>query len=513
MSAISILNEVIGPVMRGPSSSHTAGAHRLASLARALLGARPVEAEFAFDPGGSYGRVYAEQGADRAFALGLMGESLIDPGFQDVLDRARDAGLRIRFVTEPLPEADHPNTVRIRLTGPGGRRLLAFGRSIGGGAIEIVSLEGWPVRMTGGGYEVAVETDREAADDVARILVEGEPGSAVEERGDVSLVFVRRRTPLPDGARSALETTAGALRSWFGTPLFFVKTGESLYRSAAELVSVAADRGVSMGRAAVLHESRLLGLPDDDVLDEMKRRLDVMLASVREGLRPDPPPMQLLRPTAGRIWAAEETGGLATGGLHTRAATRALAAMHVNGGMGVVCAAPTAGSAGVLPGLLATLVEDRGLPRDDAARCLFAAGAIGQILAERATFAAEVAGCQVEIGAAGAMAAAAVVESAGGTARQACDAAAIAFQNTMGSVCDLVQGIVEVPCHTRNAVAASSALVCADLVLGGYENPVPLDETIDVVYDVGRALPSELRCTARGGLAMAPSARAMKRLR
>ena len=120
------------------------------------------------------------------------------------------------------------------------------------------------------------------------------------------------------------------------------------------------------------------------------------------------------------------------------------------------------------------------------------------------------AGCQVEIGAAGAMAAAAVVEAAGGSAAQAADAAAIALQNTMGSVCDLVQGLCEIPCHTRNAVAASSAFVCADLVLGGYDNPIPLDETIDASFASGRMLPAELRCTARGGLAVTPSALALK---
>ena len=135
-----------------------------------------------------------------------------------------------------------------------------------------------------------------------------------------------------------------------------------------------------------------------------------------------------------------------------------------------------------------------------------AAGGVGLLVAERATFAAEVAGCQVEIGAAGAMAAAAVVEAAGGAAGLAADAAAIAFQNTMGSVCDLVQGIVEIPCHTRNAVASSSAFVCADLVLGGYVNPIPLHETIDAVLAVGKMLPRELRCTALGGLAQTPSA-------
>jgi L-serine dehydratase len=188
-----------------------------------------------------------------------------------------------------------------------------------------------------------------------------------------------------------------------------------------------------------------------------------------------------------------------------------MAVMHVNSSMGIVCAAPTGGAAGTLPGAVVTLAEEKGISRRKAALALLAAGAVGVVVANRATFAAEVAGCQVEIGAAGAMAAAAVVDAAGGTAQQATDAAAIAFQNTMGSVCDLVQGIVEIPCHTRNAVAASNAFVCADLILGGYVNAIDLDETIDAVYAVGKMLPPELRCTALGGLAVTPSALAMKR--
>ncbi len=188
-----------------------------------------------------------------------------------------------------------------------------------------------------------------------------------------------------------------------------------------------------------------------------------------------------------------------------------MAALHVSNSGGVVCAAPTGGSAGVLPGVMVTLVEERKLSRDETALALLAAGAVGLLVARRATFAAEVAGCQVEIGVAGAMAAAAVIEASGGTAAQAADAAAVALQNTMGSVCDLVQGLCEIPCHTRNAAAASSAFVCADLVLGGYRNPVPLDETIDASYAAGRMLPPELRCTARGGLAVAPSALRLRR--
>ena len=235
-----------------------------------------------------------------------------------------------------------------------------------------------------------------------------------------------------------------------------------------------------------------------------------MKQSVVRGLDLNFTGLQLLPTCAGAIFQAEAEGRLSVRSLHTRAAARALAVMHVDAAMGVVCAAPTGGSAGVIPGTLVTLEEERSLSGDTIARALLAAGAIGMILAIRGTFAAEVAGCQVEIGASGAMAAAAVVDAVGGSARQACDAAAIGFQNTMGTVCDLLHGMVEIPCHTRNGAAAASAFVNADLVLGGYPNLIPLDETIDAVYAVGLAMPSELRCTSKGGLAVTPSALALK---
>jgi L-serine dehydratase len=268
-----------------------------------------------------------------------------------------------------------------------------------------------------------------------------------------------------------------------------------------------------LGETALAYEAKILGLSEQEVLEEVRRRYEIMRDSVRRGLAGRGLRMRLLRPSAGKIFRCEARAGLPLGGLHTRAAARAMAAMHVSNSMGVVCAAPTGGSAGVLPGVAVTLAEEKKLDREEIALALLAASAVGLLVARRATFAAEVAGCQVEIGAAGAMAAAAVVEAAGGSPGQALAAAAVSLQNTMGSVCDLVQGTCEIPCHTRNAVAASSAFVCADLVLGGYRNPIPLDETIDAAYASGRMLPAELRCTALGGIASTPSALSLPRLR
>ena len=509
VSRVSILNDVLGPVMRGPSSSHTAGSYHLATIVKGLLGAPAVEAQFAFDPGGSYGQVYWQQGVDRAFATALMGWELTDDRFAASLDLAAEAGLAIRFDVRPLAKPDHPNTVEIMLRAADGRTLEATGRSIGGGAVEVVEVCGWPLRLTGYTWEALVEAPPALADAVAEALsADGQIASAPQriDRGGRVMVDAMRVAPLDAAAKAALRALGEGVTLREAPPIAFVKRGRQLFQSAAGMLALAEEHGWTLGRAALAYEAELLGLPEQAVMAEVTRRFGIMQAAVRLGLDPGAPSMQLLAPSARAIFEADRAGRLPLGGLHTRAAARAMAVMHVNGAMGVVCAAPTGGSAGAVPGVVVTLVEEQGLSLEGAAMALLAASAIGVILAERATFAAEVAGCQVEIGAAGAMGAAAVVEAAGGSALHAANAAAIAFQNSMGSVCDLVGGMVEIPCHTRNAVAASSAFVCADLVVGGYANPIPLDETIDAVYAVGRMMPSELLCTSKGGLATTPSA-------
>ena len=509
-----IFDDVFGPVMRGPSSSHTAGSYQIAVMARALLGAPPVRVRARFDPAGSYARVYREQGVDRAFALGLLGWPLTDERFFGALDEAASAGVSLAFEIAPLPAADHPNTVDIELAAADGAAATLRARSVGGGAIEVTRVNRWPVSVAGDSWVALLEVRADVVADALSSIVSGttaiEEIKSVEQEGS-RLLVARRVEPLDADARSRLRLIPGVRALHELPPVAHVKRGRPLFESAEEMLALAGERGCSLGQVGIAYESRLLGLDDEAVVTEMKRRLGIMRDAVGGGLSASAPPMQLLVPTARRVMEAEQAGRVAVGGLHTRAAARAMAVMHVNGAMGVVCAAPTGGSAGVIPGVIVTLMEERGLDEAAAVRALFAAAAVGLIVSIRATFAAEVAGCQVEIGAAGAMAAAAVVEAAGGTPGEAADAAAIAFQNTMGSVCDLVQGMVEIPCHTRNAAAASSAFVCADLAMGGYVNPIGLDDTIDAVYAVGRMLPAELRCTARGGLAVTPSALRMRK--
>ena len=459
MAFISIFNDVLGPVMRGPSSSHTAGAHRIGLVVRDLVGGEPASVRVTFDPDGSMAPTWKPLGVDIAFTAGIMGWSMLGENYASSIARAKDEGVIVSFGIDVLVDTDHPNGMLIEAVARDGRKLRVIAEAVGGGGIRIPSVNG-------------ISTD-----------IDGKSHVVLGEAG---------------------------LQNMTVRPVFFVRQGRALFDSSNSMIAVAEERGLSLGEAALAYESELLGMTGAEAEAEMLRRFDVMEQSVVAGFDDGQSDMLLLEPAASGILAAERRGALAIGGIHTRAAARAMAVMHHCNSRGVVCAAPTGGSAGVVPGVVLSLVEEKRLDRRHTALALLAAGSVGLVVARRATFAAEIAGCQVEIGVAGAMAAAAVVEVTGGSARQAADAAAISLQNTMGSPCDPVAGACEIPCHTRNAVAASSAFVCADLVLGGYANPIPLDEAVDASYEVGKALPSELRCTAKGGCAVTPSALQLK---
>ncbi len=188
-----------------------------------------------------------------------------------------------------------------------------------------------------------------------------------------------------------------------------------------------------------------------------------------------------------------------------KAAVYALAASCVNASMGVIVAAPTAGSCGILPGVLLSLQQAHGFADDAIVAALLTAAGVGQAVAARATLSGAEGGCQAECGSAAAMAAAAAVELMGGSPEMCCHGAALALKNSLGLVCDPVAGLVEVPCVKRNGVFAVVALTAADMALAGIQSAIPLDEVIDAMFSIGQAMPATLRETAKGGLAATPT--------
>ena len=189
----------------------------------------------------------------------------------------------------------------------------------------------------------------------------------------------------------------------------------------------------------------------------------------------------------------------------SNAVARAMAVLERSAAMGVIVAAPTAGSAGVVPGAVLASAEAKNASQAELLAALWNSAAIGAIISRNATVAGAEGGCQAEVGAAAAMAAAALVELHGGTPKQALEAASIAIANLLGLVCDPVRGLVEFPCQDRNAIGVSDAFSAAQLALSNVGCPIPFDEAVSVMYSVGKAIPASLRETALGGLAQAPS--------
>lgn len=235
-------------------------------------------------------------------------------------------------------------------------------------------------------------------------------------------------------------------------------------------------------------------------VEKMREALQVMRASVQEGLQPD---LRSVSGMAGGQAALLERhipnalGGTVLG----KAAAKALAVAECNACMGKIVAAPTAGACGILPAALLTVQEERGYTDDQIVDALFTAAAVGRVIARRASISGAEGGCQAECGSASAMAAAALTELAGGSAQMAADACAFAMMNSLGLVCDPVDGLVEVPCVYRNVAGVAVALTAADMALAGIRSPISADDAIDAMKAVGDALPASLRETGEGGCA------------
>ena len=278
-------------------------------------------------------------------------------------------------------------------------------------------------------------------------------------------------------------------------------------RSVEKLLTRAQGQGIAaaMRDWQLRHDDTAQTIADLDA--RMSEALQVMRESVEKGL--DPELHSVSRLTGGnayKLMSAMQDGTTAGGPLLGCICARALAVAECNAAMGRIVAAPTAGACGILPAALLTLQEEYKLSDEKLIDALFVAGAFGLIIANRASISGAQGGCQAECGTAAAMTAAAIVFLRGGTPQQSADACSFALMNLMGLVCDPVRGLVEVPCVFRNVGAVSVALSAADMALAGIACPLPCDEVIDAMRQVGDALPAALRETGEGGCAACPSA-------
>lgn len=282
------------------------------------------------------------------------------------------------------------------------------------------------------------------------------------------------------------------------------------YFSVEELCRTAEERGCAISELVLEDQAEQMELPREELFARMEARLTVMEEAVRAGLDPG------LRSTSGltggdaaKLYTYAQTGGM-TGAFFNRCLARAVAVSEYNAAMGKVVAAPTAGSCGILPGTVVSLLEEGRCDRRAAVMALFTAGAFGMVIAQKASIAGAEGGCQAECGSASAMAAAALVELMGGTPAQAAHACAMALKNQMGLVCDPVAGLVEIPCIKRNVSGTAIAFSSAELALAGIESKIPADECIQAMEAVGESMPCALKETAQGGLAATPTGQRLR---
>ncbi|MFO0270925.1 MAG: L-serine ammonia-lyase, iron-sulfur-dependent, subunit alpha [Gemmatimonadota bacterium] len=285
-----------------------------------------------------------------------------------------------------------------------------------------------------------------------------------------------------------------------------------MFTSLLDAVVAAEAQGATLAAVALAAEAKDQGRPVAEIRAALARALDVMRGAIAEGMTGEH------RSNSGLVGG--DAAKLRTGPAGPLAGTpfrdvlaRALAVQEVNAAMGVIVAAPTAGGAGVLPGVLTGLAAAQQVPDDRVVDALATAGLIGAVIAERATLSGAEGGCQAETGAAAAMAAGAAVEMLGGTPRQAYHATALAQQGTLGLVCDPLGGLVELPCVFRNATGAAIALAAIEMAMAGVEFAIPADEVIDVMGEIGKEMDVRYRETAGGGLAATPTGRRLAKER
>lgn len=281
------------------------------------------------------------------------------------------------------------------------------------------------------------------------------------------------------------------------------------YDSIQELVDAAISSNTPLGSLILKDQAEQMELSEEEIYARMDKSFEVMEQSVQKGYKKTLKSTSGL--TGGDAYIMKEyaqTGGIC-GSFMTGAMARAIAVSEYNAAMGKIVAAPTAGSCGIMPGCLVSLLEEKNIKREKIIHAMFTAAGFGIVIAKRASIAGAQGGCQAECGSAAAMAAAALVEIYGGSPAQSADACAIALKNQLGLVCDPVAGLVEIPCIKRNVAGVMIAFSAADMALAGISSKIPVDEVVDAMKEVGDALPCSLKETAKGGLANTPTGRKM----
>jgi len=507
---VSIFNDVIGPVMRGPSSSHCAAALRIGRLARDLMGGVIDRVEIFYDNGGSLPMTHASQGSDMGLFGGLMGWDATDPRLPSskvIIQSSANVAVEIAYADIG---DEHPNTYNLTLTNTQESHSLTA-ISTGGGMIEVIKIDGHAVSLFGDTHVTLMHANQDAIDHLSKLTALGgviDVTIHTETGTESVLVAVTSEQALADDAIGV----TGIKSIHHLNPVLPIQTTVTShipFSTAAGLLDTLSPSG-TLHDAALRYEAARSGLSAGELRAKMGDIVTFLKDSIQSGLAGTEYADRVLGYQSGGFQTALADGRLLDAGALNIGIAYVTALMEVKSSMGVIVAMPTAGACAALPGIVIAVAEARGLSDADIADAFLAAGLIGVFITTAWSFAAEVGGCQAEGGSAAAMAAAALVTLAGGTTGQALAAASMALQSMLGLICDPIANRVEAPCLGKNVMAAANAISCANMALAGFDQVIPFDEVIETAKRVSAQMPRELRCTALGGVSITPTSKALE---
>ena len=506
MSLPSLFNDVLGPVMRGPSSSHSAAALRIGRLARALMKGKLDRVVVEYDPGGSLVTTHRTQGSDLGLAGGLLGWEADDERLEDYRAELSRAGIEVevRYLDYG---AEHPNTYRLELY-DGTRRRSMTAISTGGGAIEVQEVDSIPTCLNGDLHELFI-LNTEGADTPVGKLAEQDGVVAIHRLpGESGGWHLRSRSPW---ATEQIKSMSGFTTHVLPAVMPVLAADEDTlpFRSAGEFLQMM-DAETPLWQWALDYEVARSGWTQQRIMDQLATVMATMRRSLDRGLRGRDLPGRLLPTQVKAFERAEKQQHLVQGSIQNRMIRYVTAIMESKAGLDVIVAAPTAGSCAALPAALMAVADENDWDDEKLVQGLLVAGLIGVFIARGATFSAELGGCMAECGSAAGMAAAGLTEMMGGSPAQTVCAASVALQNMFGLSCDPIASRVEAPCMGRNALAASNAVNSANMALAGYQHLIPLDQVIDAMDEVGKAMPRELCCTSLAGLSTTPASKELE---
>ncbi len=503
----SIFNDVIGPVMRGPSSSHCAASLRIGRLCRDLMDGDIQEVRIEFDPNGSLATTHKGQGSDMGLFGGFLGWEADEERLPYYLSAIEEAGIQIKIDIHPFG-ATHPNTYKITLKNNTETRMVTA-LSTGGGMIEIIEIDGAKVSMQGDFYETLVYVANPG--DLCTLIETSFSCDEIAFRdGTRPFIEIKSDRFLPQEVFQELLVIPDVLSIKNLHPVLPVLARKNLsvpFITCEEMLEYNKDKNLDLWELAVEYESIRGAISKEEVFEKMREIVVIMQRAIEIGLKGTTYEDRILGPQSQGFQKRMKDDTLIAGDILNQVILYTSAMMEVKSSMGVVVAAPTAGSCGALPGAVIGVGNSMGLSQDEIVKAMLASGLIGVFIAAHATFAAEVGGCMAECGSGSGMAAAGIVGLKKGTLGQALSAASMALQSCLGMICDMIADRVEAPCLNRNVLAATNAISCANMALSDYDHLIPLDEVIETMKRVGDALPNTLRCTGLGGLAITKTAK------